>query len=57
MDSGLLLSTYDTDTACIHETLSVTSIKVLGAYNHRLEKLMRLADILLGGGGWRKKSA
>jgi len=25
-----------------------------GSYNHRLEKLMRLADILLGSGRWRK---
>jgi len=41
----------DTDTACTHENVHSSNH---GSYNHRLEKLMRLADILPGGGGWRK---
>jgi len=52
VDSGRLAvwpATYDTDTdtassACTHETMSTA--RIMG-----LEKLMRLADIVPGGGG------
>jgi len=48
-------ATYDTDTACTrwNHVYHVYSSNH-GSYNHRLEKSMRLADILPGGGGWRK---
>jgi len=46
---------YDTDTACTHENVHSSNMG-LTTIGYR-KKLMWLADILPGGGGWRKKSA